>query len=214
MPATSIRVMTVDHQPLVREGLAAVINQQPDMSLVAGAGSGMQAIHSYREHRPDVAILDLLLPDMPGETVAMQIRAEFPQACIVVLTSARGDVRIGRALAAGVRGYVLKETSSGELVDVIRKVHAGKKMIVREVATEMADHIAAEMLTRREIEVLRLVATGHRNKEIAGELEIAEETVCMHMKNILGKLGAHDRTHAVTIAVTRGIFDLPDRRKS
>jgi DNA-binding NarL/FixJ family response regulator len=201
-------VMTIDDQPLVQQGLAAVLNNQPDMAVVAGASSGTSAIASYREHRPDVATLDLRLPDMRGEDVAQKILAEFPDARLVVLTAAKGDVQIKRAFAVGVRGYVFKGMSNNELVDVIRQVHSGRKMIPREVATQIAEHITDDALTPREVQVLRLVAAGNRNKEIANHLSIADETVRMHMKNIMSKLGAHDRAHAVTIAITRGVFEL------
>jgi DNA-binding NarL/FixJ family response regulator len=206
--AASIRVLTIDEQPLVQEGLAALINKEPDMAVVAGVSSGKEAINSYRRYRPDVATLDLLLPDMPGETVAAQILDEFPDARIVIITAAQGDVHIHRALEAGVHGYVLKAMSSRELLEVIRQVHAGKKMIPRQVALRMAEHFTDESLTPREVEVLQLVAQGNRNKEVAAQLCIAEDTVRMHMKNIMSKLDVHDRTRAVTLAMTRGVFHL------
>jgi DNA-binding NarL/FixJ family response regulator len=208
MGQASIRVLTADYQPLVQAGLTAVIDQEPDMAVVARVSNGTEAINSYRQYRPDVATVDLLLPDMPGETVAERIIEEFPGARIVILTSAQGDVHIVRALQAGVQGYVLKGMANEVLLDVIRQVHAGRKMIPRQVASRIADHFADDALTAREIEVLKLVASGNRNKEIANHLSIAEETVGMHMKNIFSKLGTHDRAHAVIIAVTRGIFQI------
>jgi DNA-binding NarL/FixJ family response regulator len=208
MGQASIRVLTADYQPLVQAGLTAVIDHEPDMAVVARVSNGTEAINSYRKYRPDVATVDLLLPDIPGETVAERIIEEFPGARIVILTSAQGDVHIVRALQAGVQGYVLKGMANEVLLDVIRQVHAGRKMIPRQVATRIAEHFADDALTLREIEVLKLVASGNRNKEIANRLSIAEETVGMHMKNIFSKLGTHDRAHAVIVAVTRGIFQI------
>jgi DNA-binding NarL/FixJ family response regulator len=204
----NIRVLTVDQHPLVQEGLAAVIDREPDMTVVASAACGREGLEAFRRLRPDVLTLDLLLPDMSGDDLAKRIMAEFPGARMVVITSARGDVHMLRALESGVRGYVLKGMPQKELVDVIRQVHAGKKVIPRQVASNIAEHMADETLTPREIQVLQLVARGNRNKEVAAHLSIADETVRMHMKHILGKLAAHDRTHAVTIAVTRGVFQL------
>ena len=204
----NIRVLTVDQHPLVQEGLAAVIDREPDMTVVASAACGREGFEAFRRLRPDVLTLDLLLPDMSGDDLAKRIMAEFPGARMVVITSARGDVHMLRALESGVRGYVLKGMPQKELVDVIRQVHAGKKVIPRQVASNIAEHMADETLTPREIQVLQLVARGNRNKEVAAHLSIADETVRMHMKHILGKLAAHDRTHAVTIAVTRGVFQL------
>src|SRR6266851_3025543 len=198
-----IRVLTVDEHPLIREGLAAIINKEPGMVVIAEASNGEEAIEYFRAWRPDVVTVDLVLPDMTGETLAQRILAEFPGARIVVITGARGDVHILRALEAGVKGFVLKGMSNHELLDVIRNVHAGRKMIPREVASALAEHFGDEALTPREVQVLRLVARGNRNKEIAAYLSIADETVRMHMKNILSKLAANDRTHAVTIALTR-----------
>jgi DNA-binding NarL/FixJ family response regulator len=204
----NIRVLTVDQHPLVQEGLAAVIDREPDMTVVDSAACGREGLEAFRRLRPDVLTLDLLLPDMSGDDLAKRIMAEFPGARMVVITSARGDVHMLRALESGVRGYVLKGMPQKELVDVIRQVHAGKKVIPRQVASNIAEHMADETLTPREIQVLQLVARGNRNKEVAAHLSIADETVRMHMKHILGKLAAHDRTHAVTIAVTRGVFQL------
>jgi two-component system, NarL family, response regulator len=204
----SIRVLTVDAHPLVREGLAAVINKEPGMAVVAEAASAEEAMELFREYRPDVVTLDLLLPDMPGEQLASRILAEFPGARIVVITGAQGDVHLLRALEAGVKGVVLKGMPNRELLDSIRQVHAGRKTIPRQVASTLAEHLGEETLTPREVQVLQLVARGNRNKQVAAQLAIADETVRMHMKNILSKLCANDRTHAVTIALSRGVFQL------
>ena len=203
-----IRVMTVDEHPLVREGLAAVINREPGITVAAQAASGREAIALYREYRPSVITLDLSLPDMPGEELISRLLAEFPEVRIVVITDSSGDVRVLRILEAGVQGLVLKGMPSREILEVIRQVHSGKKMVPRQIASMLAERLSDETLTPREIQVLRLVAEGNRNKEVAACLSIADETVRMHMKNILGKLAAHDRTHAVTIAIKRGIFQL------
>lgn len=203
-----IRVLTVDEHQLVQEGLAAMINREEDMTVVATASSGEEAIDHVRRHRPDVVTLDLLLPDMPGEDLARRILAEFPHTRIVAITSAQGHMQARRALDAGVRGYLSKAASNSELIRAIRQVQAGGRMIPGPVASRIAEHLTEETLTSREIQVLHLVALGNRNKEVAAQLSIAEETVRMHMKNILGKLAANDRTHAVTIAVTRGILRL------
>ena len=203
-----IRVLTIDQHPLIREGLAAIINKQPGMAVVAGASSGKEGLDYFRAYRPDVVTLDLLLPDMPGETLVSRIRVQFPGARFVVMTSASGDVQMLRALDAGVQGYVLKGMSNQELLGVIRAVHSGRTMLPSQVASTIAEHLGDELLTPREVQVLRLVARGNRNKDVAAHLSISGETVRMHMKNILGKLAANDRTHAVTIAVTRGVFQL------
>lgn len=201
-----IRVLTVDEQPLVREGLASLINKQSGMTVVAEASSGAEAMRQIREYRPDVVTLDLHLPDTSGEELASRILTEFPSAKIVAITGARGDVHLLRALEAGVKGVVLKGMPNSELLDAICQVHAGRKAIPRQVATTLAEHLGDEALTPREVQVLRLVAQGNRNKQVAGHLSIANETVRMHMKNILSKLSANDRTHAVTIALARGVF--------
>ncbi len=203
-----IRVLTVDEHSLVREGLAAVIQRNGGMQVVAEAGSGTEAIEAFRKYLPDVVTLDLFLPDIPGEEVARQILAEFPNAKIVAITGARGDAHILRALENGVRGLVLKGRQHSELLTTIRQVHSGRKVIPQQVAEMLAEHFGDESLTPREVQVLRMVANGNRNKEVAARLCIADETVRMHMKNILGKLSAHDRTHAVTIALSRGIIRL------
>ncbi|MGC4051771.1 MAG: response regulator transcription factor [Paludibaculum sp.] len=204
----AIRVLTVDAHPLVREGLAAVINKADGMAVVAEAATGEEALEVYRRMRPDVVTLDLQLPDMPGDSVARRILEEYPTARVVVITGLQGDAHMLRALEAGVKGLVLKGMPNAELLDVIRQVHAGRKAIPREVASALADHLGEETLTPREVQVLRLVARGNRNKEVAAHLSIADETVRMHMKNILSKLAANDRTHAVTIALTRGFIAL------
>ena len=203
-----IGVLSVDDHPLLREGIAALVNSESDMKLVAEATNGQEAIEKYRLHRPDVTLMDLQMPALNGIDAIIGIRSEFPNARIIVLTTYAGDVQVLRALKAGARGYILKGHVRKELLDTIRAVHAGQKRIPPEVATELAEHAAEEDLTSREIDVLRLIATGNANKEIAGRLAIAEETVKSHVTNILGKLGANDRTHAVTIGLKRGIIEL------
>ena len=203
-----IRVFSVDDHPLLREGIAAIINSQPGMRVVAQASTGRVAIQLFREHRPDVTLMDLRLPDISGIDTMIAIRSEFEDARIVVLTTFEGDVEIKRALAAGARGYVLKSMPPKELAEVVRQVHAGKKRIPPEVAAHLAEHLSDEPLTERERDVLRHVADGNRNREIGEKLRISEETVKVHLKHIMEKLGASDRTEAVTIAVRRGIIQL------
>ena len=203
-----IRILTVDDHPLLREGIAAVIEGQPDMTLVAEATNGHEAIESFREHRPDVALMDLRMPDMNGIEAIRAIRTEFPTARIIVLTTYAGDVQALGALKAGASGYLLKSMLRKDLLDTIRTVHAGKRRIPPEIASEIAEHAADDALTEREIDVLRRVGSGNSNKQIAVQLAISEGTVKAHMKSILPKLGARDRTHAVMIAVKRGILDV------
>jgi len=203
-----IRVLSVDDHPLLNEGIAAIIKNQPDMQLVAQATSGNDAIEKFRQHRPDVALMDLRLPDMSGIDAMIAIRTEFPEARIVMLTTFEGDVEIQRALAAGARGYLLKSMPPGDLVAMIRRVHAGKKHIPSEVAARLAEHLGEEDLTPRELEVLRGAANGNRNREIGEKLFISEDTVKVHIKHILEKLGASDRTQAVAVALRRGIVQL------
>jgi DNA-binding NarL/FixJ family response regulator len=186
----------------------AIINSQPDMELVAQAASGREAVQGFRQHRPDVTLMDLRLPDMSGIDAMIAIRGEFPEARIVMLTTFEGDVEIQRALQAGARGYLLKSMPPKELVEVIRQVHAGKKRVPPEIAANLAEHFSDEPLTPREIDVLRHIAGGNRNRDIGERLFISEETVKVHIKNIMGKLGASDRTQAVAIALRRGIIQL------
>jgi DNA-binding NarL/FixJ family response regulator len=206
MSGPGIRVFSVDDHPLLREGIAAIIDNEPDMEMVAQASTGQEAIRLFREHRPDVTLMDLRLPDISGIDALIAIRTEFPNARIVVLTTFEGDVEIQRALAAGAFGYVLKSMAPRELASVVRRVHGGKKHIPADVAAQLAEHVSDESLTERERSVLRHVSEGNRNKDIARLLEISEETVKVHMKHIMEKLGANDRTEALTIAVRRGII--------
>jgi DNA-binding NarL/FixJ family response regulator len=204
----SIRILSVDDHPLLREGLAAIINSQPDMVMIAQASNAQEAIQQFRKHKPDVTLMDLRLPDRSGIEALIDIRAEFPEARIIMLTTFEGDVEIQRALEAGARGYVLKSMPPKELVEVIVQVHAGKKRIPTQIAAQLAEHLSDESLTSREIEVLSLIAGGNRNRDIAEKLFIAEETVKVHIKHIMDKLGASDRTQAVAIGVRRGIIHL------
>jgi DNA-binding NarL/FixJ family response regulator len=201
-----IRVMAADDHPLLREGIAAVIREQEDMVMVAEAASGREAIEGFREHRPDILLMDLQMPDLDGVEAIAAIRNEFPQARIIVLTTYSGDVQALRAIKAGALGYLLKGMIRRELLDTIRSVHAGLKRIPAEIALEIAEHVSQDELTDREIDVLKQVATGKANKEIGVQLGVSEETVKSHMRNILAKLGANDRTHAAMIAVRRGII--------
>jgi DNA-binding NarL/FixJ family response regulator len=203
-----IRILTVDDHPLLREGIAALVASQPDMKVVGEASNGLEALEKFRKHRPDVTLMDLVMPEMKGVDAIIAIRAEFPEARIVVLTTYKGDVQVLRALKAGARGYLLKGLLRKELLETVRAVHAGRKCIPPEVAAQLADHAGDEVLSAREIEVLRLIAGGNANKQIADQLSITEETVKGHVKNILAKLSANDRTHAVTISLKRGIIEL------
>lgn len=204
----SIRILSVDDHPLLREGIAMLIESQPDMVLVAQAATGREAIEQFREHQPDVTLMDLRLPDISGIDALIAIRSESPNAYVVMLTTFEGDVEIQRALDAGARGYLLKTTPAKELVEVIRQTYAGKKRIPANVATQLAEHLGEEALTPREVEVLKHLAEGNRNKDIGERLFISEETVKVHIKHIMEKLGASDRTQAVALAVRRGIIQL------
>ncbi len=203
-----IRIFSVDDHPLMHEGIATVIRNQPDMLLAAEASNGREAILRFREHKPDVTLMDLRLSDMSGIDAMIAIRAEFPDARIIILTTFAGDVEVQRALESGARAYVLKNTPPKELVEVVRQVHAGKKRIPAEIAANLAEHYSDEALTGREVEVLRQIAGGNRNRDIADKLFITEETVKVHIKHIMEKLGASDRTQAVAIGVRRGIIQL------
>ena len=203
-----IRVLTVDDHPMLREGIAAVLASEPDIVLVAEAANGREAIEQFRTHRPDVTLMDVQMPEINGIDAIFKIREEFPDARIIVLTTYTGDAQAARAFKAGASGYLLKNMVRKELIDTIRAVHAGKKRIPPEIAVEMAEHHGDDALTVREIEVLREVAAGNANKRVAQLLNVTEETVKAHMKSILSKLGANDRTHAVTIALRRGIIEI------
>jgi DNA-binding NarL/FixJ family response regulator len=203
-----IRVFCVDDHPLLREGIATLINNQPDMAVVGQASTGGEALQGYREHQPDVTLMDIRLPDISGIDAMIAIRNEFPDARVIMLTTSEGDVEIQRALEAGARGYMLKSMPPKDLVDAVRQVHAGKKRIPPAIAAHLAEHYADETITAREVEVLEHIAGGNRNRDIAEKLFISEETVKVHIKHIMEKLGASDRTQAVAIALRRGIIHL------
>ena len=203
-----IRILSVDDHPMLRQGIAAVLASEPDMVLVAEASNGREAVEQFRTHNPDVTLMDVQMPEINGIDAITKIREEFPDARIIVLTTYSGDAQAARAFKAGASGYLLKNMVRKDLIETIRAVHAGKKRIPPEIAMEMAEHHSDDSLTEREIEVLREVAAGNANKMVAQLLNVSEETIKAHMKNILSKLGANDRTHAVTIAVKRGIIEL------
>jgi DNA-binding NarL/FixJ family response regulator len=203
-----IRVLSVDDHPLLREGVAALVANQSDMELVAEASNGREAVEQFRKHHPDITLMDLQMPEMSGIDAMGAIRSEFPEARIIVLTTYTGDVQVLRALKAGARAYLLKGLLRKDLLETIRAVHRGQKCVPPEVAAGIAEHATDGALTSREIDVLRLIAGGNANKEIAAQLSITEETIKGHVKNILAKLGANDRTHAVMIGLKRGIIDL------
>ena len=206
--ATEIRILAVDDHPIVREGIAGLIAIQPDMVLVGEAADGREAVQQFRRHRPDITLMDLQMPEMNGLDALIAIRNEFPDAKIIVLTTYKGDTHILRALKAGAHGYLLKNSLHKELLEAIRGVHSGRKNLSGEASLEIAEHGMDESLTPAEISVLRLIATGNTNKQIADKLSTTEESIKSRVKNVLSKLGAHDRTHATTIAVKRGIIEL------
>jgi len=203
-----IRILSVEDHPVFREGLSTIIGSQPDLVLVAQAANAVEAVAEFRRHRPDVTLMDLRLPGANGTDTLIAIRGEFPEARVIILTTSDSDGEIQRALRAGAAGYVLKSMPNDELLDVIRSVHAGKRHVPPQVAVRLAEHLGEEELTSRELEVLRLIRDGYRNKQIAERLSIVEGTVTYHIKNILDKLGANDRTHAVIIAVRRGLLQV------
>jgi len=203
-----IRILVVDDHPVVRQGIAVLLGSQSDMTVVAEASNGREAIQQFRKHRPDITLMDLQMPEMNGLDALATIRGEFPDAKVIVLTTYTGDVQILRALKSGAQGYLLKNTFHKELVDAIRAVRAGKKTLSAEASYELAEHSTDDALTPAEISVLKLIAAGNANKQIADQLSITEDTVKWRVKNILSKLGAHDRTHAVTIGLKRGIIEV------
>lgn len=203
-----IRILSVEDHPVFRQGLATILETEPDMVLVAQAANGVEAIAEFRRHRPDITLMDLRLPGSNGTDILIAIRGEFPDARVIMLSSSDSDGEIQRALRSGAAGYVLKSMPQDELLAVIRSVHAGKRHVPAEVAVLLAEHLDEEELTIRELEVLQLIRDGYKNKQIADQLSISENTVDFHVKNIIDKLGAKDRTHAVTIAARRGLLSL------
>jgi DNA-binding NarL/FixJ family response regulator len=203
-----IRILSVEDHPVFREGLSTIISSQQDMLLVAHAANAVDAVAEFRHHMPDVTLMDLRLPGTDGTDALIAIRGEFPQARIIMLTTSDGDAEIQRAMRAGASAYVLKSMPKDELLAVVRSVHAGKRHVPPEVAARLAEHLGDDDLTARELDVLRLIRDGHRNKQIADRLDIAETTVNFHIKNLVDKLGANDRTHAVTIAIRRGLLQI------
>ena len=207
-PPVLIRILTADDHPLLREGIATLVNAEADMKLVAEASSGREAVKMFRLHRPDVTLMDLQMPDMNGTEAIAEIRSEFPDARVIVLTTYTGDAQVLKALKAGARAYLLKSDVHLELLETIRSVHAGHKRIPPQIAAELAEHAGDDPLSPREIDVLRLIAAGNSNKLIADQLSISEATAKSHVANILSKLGANDRAHALAIAMKRGIINL------
>jgi DNA-binding NarL/FixJ family response regulator len=201
-----IRILAVDDHALVRKGITAILASQPDMSLVAEASNGREAVEQFRSHRPDITLMDLQMPELNGLDAMIAIRAEFPDARIIMLTTYAGDVQVLRAMKVGARGYLLKTLLDKELLETIRAVHAGKKVLSAEASYELAEHVSSDALTPAEIDVLRLIAAGHANKQIANQLSITEDSVKGRVKSILSKLGATDRTQAAMIGVRRGII--------
>jgi DNA-binding NarL/FixJ family response regulator len=208
-----IRILTVDDHPLLREGIAALVKAEPDMEIIAEASDGEEAVKQFRRHRPDVTLMDIQMPNVNGIEAISRIRNEFPGAKIIVLSTYSGDVQVLQAIKAGARGYIVKGHVHRELLNAIRSVHAGHKRIPPEIAAELAEHAADDSLSSREIDVLRLVAAGNANKQIADKLSIEETTVKSHISSILSKLSANDRTHAVTIGLQRGIIELDTLQK-
>jgi DNA-binding NarL/FixJ family response regulator len=208
VPGKPLRILTVEDHPVFREGLATIIGSEPDMLLVAQAANAVEAITEFRRHRPDITLMDVRLPGTNGTDTLVTIRGEYPDARIIMLTTSDSDGDIQRAMRAGASAYMLKSMPKTELLEVVRLVHAGRRHIPAEVAARLAEHLGEETLTARELEVLRLIRDGNRNKQIAEQLAIAETTVNFHIKNLVAKLGANDRTHAVTIAVRRGLLHI------